>query len=131
MQNMYTSKKPSLMGMLQTTGHTTTSNTTKSPTPEGTEMSQETDPRPIHQLSCTLTGTINNAITLLLMENHTAKRRTRTNRCDRQCVKNKTCPTPFVFMVFFVCFFYGFRGERGVPKLPKLIYLPAPQLYDD
>jgi hypothetical protein len=47
------------MGMSETTGHTTTSNTTKSLTAEGPEMSQETDPRPIHRLSCTLTGTIN------------------------------------------------------------------------
>jgi hypothetical protein len=57
------------MGILETTGHTTTSKTTISLTPVGIEVSQETDPRPVHRLSCTLTKTINNIITALTYAN--------------------------------------------------------------
>jgi hypothetical protein len=53
------------MGILETMGHMTTSSTTRSHTPAGIEMSQESDPRLIHLLSHTLTGTINNIITAL------------------------------------------------------------------
>jgi hypothetical protein len=49
--------------MSETTGHMTPSSTTRIHRPAGIKKSQETDPRPIHQLSCTLTGTINNTIT--------------------------------------------------------------------
>jgi hypothetical protein len=53
------------MGTSETTGHTTIGSTTRRITPAGIEMSQETNLRPIHRLSCTLTGTINNIITAL------------------------------------------------------------------
>jgi hypothetical protein len=58
----------------------------------------------------------------LSQANHTAKKRTRNSQCDRQCVKNKTRPTPLFFCVFFFLFSgAGGKGEyRSFPG--SLIY---------
>jgi hypothetical protein len=86
---------------------TTTSRITISLTPAGIVMSQETNPRPIHRLSCILTGTINNTITALRQTTPPLGGPETTSVIDNVS-KIEHAPHPYVF---FSTVFSGAGGK--------------------
>jgi hypothetical protein len=92
------------MGISESMGHMTTSNTTISLTPEGIERSQETDLRPMHQLSYTLTTSSG----YFLRQTKPPKGGPETTSVIDNVSTKKTRPDPC-----FLCLFFWGGGGRG------------------
>jgi hypothetical protein len=101
------------MGISETTGHTTTSNTTISLTPEGIKRFRKPIQDPYTDCPALSQEQSTTSSRYFLLQTKPPKGRPETTSVIDNVSKNKTRPAPLFFCVFFVLFFTGTEGEGG------------------